>query len=61
MKTHAEFLEELKKYIDKAQKYYLSIEKEYQNSEVIYEINILLEKIEQFEVGQKEVEDERMD
>jgi hypothetical protein len=53
-KTHAQFLEELKKYIEEDQlPYYQSIEKEYRSDEVIYELKILLEKIEKFEAEQK--------
>lgn len=51
-KTHAEFLEELKKYIvDDQIPYYESINREEPNNDTLYELKILVDKIEQFQAG----------
>jgi hypothetical protein len=49
MKTHAEFLEELKEYVNEA-----LFEAFHMNTSAYYELNKVAEKIEQFEAQLKE-------
>lgn len=60
MKTHAEFLEELKKFIFRDQlAWHESVSLDERNEDLIISLRSIFDKIEQFEAELKQVDDEQ--